>query len=263
MAAEQRSVWGCRFDLLSLKCSGQGPLTSSARGALLPNLPPAQWSTLGLVTCVGLLNSAVPGAVISLSHTSLPSDDSTHSLKLQKYKTHTYARYILERQDEWLLLWFWSINILNSLLTVLLTHAHIRRPKMLCICLLSFSVPLYLFQKHTHTHTHTQLIGYCGLTARYRFVSVFSQQEVLKTVQGKELRLASGEQTNAALQSQMKYKSKWTLVGEWSTPGIMIWEILTASFLISAVISKLASKYHKTKWTDKLIFHMVKIKIVY
>lgn len=90
MAAEQRSIWGYRFDLLGLKCSGQGPLTSSATGALLPTLPQAQWSTLGSVTCVGLLNPAVPGALISLSHTSLSSDDSTHSLSFRSRKlTHT------------------------------------------------------------------------------------------------------------------------------------------------------------------------------
>ena len=38
MAEEQRSIWGYRFDLLGLKCSGQGPLTSSATGSLLPAL---------------------------------------------------------------------------------------------------------------------------------------------------------------------------------------------------------------------------------
>lgn len=135
MFPQRLKIWPC--------WPGCGPLTSRASGALLPNLPQAQWSTSDSVTCVGLLSSAFPRPLISLCHTNLPLWH--HRIcDLPRYKTHTH--YILKLHNQ--LLWFWLIKPLDSNwikhnITVCMATAQILiassqckcANKMLCICL--------------------------------------------------------------------------------------------------------------------------------
>lgn len=92
------------------------------------------------------------------------------------------------------------------------------RPLCICPCFSpSLSAPL-----HVNTLRHTQLIGYYGLTAPYRPVSGFSQQEVWKTAQGK--RASSGYwRTNTAFCSRKEYSAgEKTLIFE--TKCERVWE---------------------------------------
>lgn len=58
--------------------------TSSTRAALLLNLPQAVSSSLGSMTCNGPLSSPLHRSLISLSHTSQPSDSTNNSRRTYK-----------------------------------------------------------------------------------------------------------------------------------------------------------------------------------
>lgn len=118
-------------------------ITSIACGVLLPNLP-RQSEALQALTCVGLLNSAIPGALISRSHTSLPGDSIYSPLCIKARLTHTQ-------------------NISSS--------ASVKVYQQNCMYLSQSFIVHTL--SHAHIHTHTVIIAYCGLTALHRSVSVF------------------------------------------------------------------------------------------